>query len=325
MDHPQLEMTSSERLREGICLFGRIVFSSVLLLFLFWSFTTIKLLNALREKSASSAHLILVFENPPSVKEVSGLQAVLEKIAGPGSVVSLADSSSHPKNGGDMRSRRLLSVTISLGHNLDGQIVALSDQVHSIQSIVKNDSQISEVIFNPDWVSKVDEMAQISERIRVSLNVFLILLFSGIALYWGRISPSVMNGIVRTAVISAAPAPKDNRTPIFRRENISTGLTNNNTVELSRADLSESGFFGRIRSSAALGGVCGILAIFLAWTIRSMIYPAGMNPFQGNGMVLMKTVPFWMAFPFLTGLAGMLGGFVNAVLLPPSSGIATSK
>jgi hypothetical protein len=311
-------MTRADRFRGWVWIAGAVFFSSLFLFFLFWSFSVTRFLDGLRERSASSAHMLLVFGAPPSDKEVSGIKVELEKLVGPGNVISMSELS-EKKSSPSFRSRKVLSITISLGVRPDGKIVTISEQVQSIQSLMKNDAQIQEVIFNPDWVAKVDEIALISERLRFSLKFFLILLFLGAALYWGSVSGEIGRWIFSNPAPDNSMVSKDTRLLLFRREPVGgeNGAVESNLPSPPESEAKKAGPSPRI--SAAIGLFCGILAMVFAWTTKSMMYPVGMDPFQDNEIGFISHVPVWIAFPLVAGLAGLLGGFATTILRPPKN------
>lgn len=315
MIHPQPEMSPSDRVRVWLGFFGTTFFSALILLFLFWAFTTSNFLDDLRKKSVSSAHMLLIFGTPPSDQEISGLKVALEKIAGGKSVVSMSEMPQENKRA-TIRSRRILSVTLSLGKTPGGKIVNLSDQVQSIQSIVKNDSQINEVIFNPEWVSKVDEMAHISERIRRSLILFLGVLLAGISLYWGGASREIWQFMVAfTSPVSSGWGAGDRSLQFQRVDEGKDGIA----TDREFSPESEHPCFTvvtRVKTSALFGGFSGIVAIFIMWTSKSMIYPDGVNPFRDLVAGITPQIPLWVLYPILTAIAGGMGGLAHEFFSP---------
>jgi hypothetical protein len=259
--------------------------------------------------------MLLIFGSPPSDQEIAGLKVALEKITGGESVVSMSELPQESKRA-IIRSRRILSVTLSLGKTPGGKIVNLSDQVQSIQSIVKNDSQINEVIFNPEWVSKVDEMAHISERIQRSLVLFLVVLFAGISLYWGGASPEIWHFMVGFISPRNSEGAAGDRALQFQRvEEESNRITIDH--EFARASAPPCfTVLSRMKTSALFGGFSGIVAMFIMWTSKSMIYPDGMDPFRDLGAGIAQQIPLWVLYPLLSGTAGGIGGLAYGFVFP---------
>lgn len=300
MADPLEEKAFPGRFRAGSWLFLNLFFSSFLLLFLFWSLTTLTLLDGLRTQSSSSAHLLVVFLNVPSEQEVAGLKATLEKIAGTGSVLPM---SAGPLKTPSASFRRVLDVTLTLGRSAGGRVVPLADQVQSIQTLLKNDAQIRRIIFSENWIARVDALARISDRIRTSFVFFLMILSLGLAVYWGALSHT----FGQAAEVTFRPGERspEEREPVFRRDPLPSERV---PVEgVARTILP----FPGMRHGGLFGCLCGLLALFLAWSSRQVLYPPGMDPFHGGLPGALSPALSAVILPAFSGGLGMLGGLVR--------------
>ena len=162
--------------------------SAFLLLFVFWTLMTYRALEAMRSREASSAHLLIVFDQPPPKKEIAGLQATLEKIVGTGNVSPMSVQAGQGPT--ERRTRqRVLSVLLAPGQDAAGRPVLLADMIRSISQVVHNDARIQDVVYSPDWISRVDSLMFLSLGIRKGLLLVGALAAVSLSLYWGLMGP----------------------------------------------------------------------------------------------------------------------------------------
>ena len=313
-------MSNSESIRAHGSSFQRVfwlvsnlLFSSLILLFLFWIVTSFFILDGMRSQEASTAHLLLVFDQPPSSKEIQGLVSTMEKVAGPGSVTSFqANNQSSPTE--RRNSKRILSVSVSLGQTPKGQTILLGDQIRSIQQIVKNDTSIKEIVFNPDWVARVDLLAGISGGMKKILAALLSFLSIGLGIYWTRWGIVLWNTLFSNRTHSSSNVQdKGDRQPLFHREKPQPG----SFEKENRESFQTFQIPGVVR--LVVGGIFGVIsagaALLLSWILRRFLYPEMVTPFARGSMV---TLPFsnHIEFYFIlgSGLIGILGGIFCTIL-----------
>ncbi len=316
MSHNDPEMHPGSSARSWFWLMANLAFSSLILLFLFWTSTVFLILDNMRLETASAAHILLIFDTPPSPKEIQGLTATMEKIAGTGTVSSLQAPDQKSRTGRS-NSRRILSVAVSLGQTPTGQFVTLSEQISSIREIVKNDSEIKEIVFNPEWVSRVDALAGISRGVRKGIVILGGLVFVGMALYWGRISLSFWSHLFPGSRSREGRSPAAPRSAIFQRQE---EFPASDSVPLEREGEPPAAIL-RLPSGALWGILAASIATFLVWAFRTALYPGLQNPFVAGAM---GAHPFashlWILFPGFCGVIGLLGGLVSIILPLPSEG-----
>lgn len=300
--------------RTWFSLFSHLFFSSVLLLFLFWTLTSFWSLDSMRTQAASSAHLLLIFDTPPSPSEIQGLVKTMEKVSGSGTVTSFhpqdAKSPTEQRN-----SKRILSVAVSLGQGPHGQVVTLGDQIRSIQQIVKNDTSIKEIVYNPQWVARVDLLAGISEGMKKALEILVGALCLGLGLYWASWGNSLWSHLF-SPHSTGGRSSSERRSPLFQRESIP-----DEQVEFPSLPPPIPGPSGivRIFASGFCGFISGGVAVFVAWILRTFLYPGMDNPFR-PGFIGTTTYldPLWIAFILACGLVGWLGGILYLLLPFPT-------
>ncbi len=314
MSHPDTEAPPASSARSWFWLMANLAFSSLILLFLFWTSTVFLILDNMRLETASAAHILLIFDTPPSPKEIQGLTATMEKIAGTGSLSALQAPDQKSRTG-RATSRRILSVAVSLGQTPDGHFVTLSEQISSIRQILKNDSEIKEIVFNPDWVSRVDALAGISLGVRKGIVVLGGLLLVGLALYWGRISLPFWAHLFPGSRSREARAQAATRSAIFQRQE---DLPPPPSAPFEKKGDSPPVIL-RLPSGALWGMLASSIAIFLVWLFRTILYPGLQNPFMVGAMGANPIAShLWILFPVFCGAIGLLGGLV-CLILPLSS------
>ena len=315
MSIPESDNLPGNPFQSWFWIISNLIFSSIFLLFVFWTLTTYLLLDNLRVGSASTAHILLIFDTPPTAPEVQGLKATIEKIAGEGSVSSLKAPDLKSRVGRN-NSQRILSVAVSMGRTPTGEMVGLSAQIRSIQEIVKNDTAIKEIVFNPDWVSRVDLLARISRGIKKGLEVLGGFVFLGFGLYWARVSPFLWSHLFPTTSLSGRRESSGARSPLFQRESEGQDLPGPGPAE--RADGHSSAILP-ILSAGIWGGLAASVAVFLAWSLRAFLYPGPENPFIAGAMGSLPLVqPLWILFPALSAGVGVGGGILSLFLPFPA-------
>ncbi len=304
MSHLDPDTRPGATVRSWIWLMANLAFSSLILLFLFWIFSIYLILDNMRLESAAAAHILLVFETPPSPKEVLGLTATMEKVAGKGSVSSLAPPDQKSRTGRS-NSRRILSVAVSLGRLPDGQTVTLAEQIRSIREIIKNDSEIKEVVFNPDWVSRVDSLAGISRGVQKGILVLGGLVCVGMAIYWGRISLSLWLHLFPGFSSRETSRPVASRSTIFQRQDENPAVV----PRRAEKEKGKAATFLCVPSGGLWGIVVAFIALFLAWMFRTALYPDKQNPFVAGAMgPFPVSNHLWILIPGFCGAIGLLGG-----------------
>ncbi|MCL4485970.1 MAG: hypothetical protein M1537_06540 [Nitrospirae bacterium] len=316
MSYSESDTFSGPSFRSWFWILSNLIFSSILLLFVFWTVTTYLLLDNLRLRSAAAAHILLIFDTPPAPAEIQGLKATMEKIAGEGSVSSLQAPDRQSRTG-RKNSQRILSVAVSLGRAQDGQTVTLSDQIRSLQQIVKNDTAIKEVVFNPEWVARVDLLAGISERAKKGLEVLGGLLSLGLALYWARVSLLFWSHLfpARPRALRRDPPPRQGS--LFQRER--EDEENFPLPEREEEEKKDLPSFLRIPSAGLWGALAGLVAVFLAFSLRSILYVGSQNPFLPGALGSHPlTNHLWIMGSALGAGLGLAGGVLYLVLPFPS-------
>ncbi|MDA8027534.1 MAG: hypothetical protein M0Z25_00930 [Nitrospiraceae bacterium] len=315
MSIPESDNLPENPFQSWFWIISNLIFSSIFLLFVFWTLTTYLLLDNLRVGSASTAHILLIFDTPPTGPEVQGLKATIEKIAGEGSVSSL-NAPDLKSRVGRNNSQRILSVAVSMGRTPTGEMVGLSAQIRSIQEIVKNDTAIKEIVFNPDWVSRVDLLARISRGIKKGLEVLGGFVFLGFGLYWARVSPFLWSHLFPTTSLSGRRESSGARSPLFQRESEGQDLPGPGPAEREGG---HSSAILPILSAGVWGGLAASVAVFLAWSLRAFLYPGPENPFIAGAMGSLPLVqPLWILFPALSAGVGVVGGILYLFLPFPA-------
>ncbi len=315
MSSPDSDNLPGTSFQSWFWILSNLIFSSIFLLFVFWTLTTYLLLDNLRIESASTAHILLVFDTPPTGPEIQGLKATIEKIAGEGSVSSLKAPDLKSRVGRN-NSQRILSVAVSLGRTPTGETVGLSAQIRSIQEIVRNDTAIKEIVFNPDWVSRVDLLAGISRGIKKGLEVLGGLVFLGFGLYWARVSLLLWSHLFPATSLSGRREPSGPRSPLFQRESEGQDLPVPGTEEKEGG---HSSAFLRIPFAGVWGALAASVAVFLAWSLRAFLYPGPENPFMAGAMGSLPLAKnLWILFPALCAGVGIVGGILYLLLPFPA-------
>ncbi|MDA8112417.1 MAG: hypothetical protein M0T83_08200 [Nitrospiraceae bacterium] len=315
MSFPDSDNIPENPFQSWFWIISNLIFSSIFLLFVFWTLTTYLLLDNLRIGSASTAHILLIFDTPPTGPEVQGLKATIEKIAGEGSVSSLTAPDLKSRVGRN-NSQRILSVAVSMGRTPTGEMVGLSAQIRSIQEIVKNDTAIKEIVFNRAWVARVHLLARISRGIKKGLEVLGGFVFLGFGLYWARVSPFLWSHLFPTPSLSAPRESSGMRSPLFQRESEGQDLPGPGPAEREGG---HSSAILHILSAGVWGGLSASVSVFLAWSLRAFLYPGPENPFMAGAMGPLPLLhPLWIFFPALSAGVGIVGGILSLLLPFPA-------
>jgi hypothetical protein len=285
---------------------SHLLFSSFLLLFFFWTLSTAIFLEAMRSREASSAHLLIVFDQPPPQKEADGLKATLEKIVGTGNVSPMVAA---PGEGPSERRtrKRILSVLLVPGTKNDGHPVLLSEMVRSITQVVHNDARVQDVVYSPDWIERIDSLLALSIKIHRGLFLLLILFALSLSLYWGAAGPDLV------ALLGDLSRPDEGsggarRTPLFSQEPAAS------SDDPSFLKVHRSNPLPRPFSGALFGGVSALIVLLLSWSLKGILFPEGSSPFAAFPGVLPLGGRPWLLFFVGAVGCGLLGGIFSAGL-----------
>ncbi len=283
--------------------------SAFLLLFVFWTLMTYRALEAMRSREASSAHLLIVFDQPPPKKEIAGLQATLEKIVGTGNVSPMSVQAGQGPT--ERRTRqRVLSVLLAPGQDAAGRPVLLADMIRSISQVVHNDARIQDVVYSPDWISRVDSLMFLSLGIRKGLLLVGALAAVSLSLYWGLMGPPLFNRL-RQLSRSGELSSGSGRTSMFGQE---TSPSKDLPLR-SRMEESLPVSFGlRSFGGAALGGISALIVLLLSWSLKSVLFPSTFPSPLSLG--LLHEGPLLLVFVLGSFGAGLLGGALAALISP---------
>ena len=303
-DTPE-SLSESTSFRSASFVLAHLLFSSFLLLLIFWTFSTYTLLDAMRVRDASSAHLLIVFDRPPPKKEALGLQATLEKIVGAGNVSPMPIQSGQGPT--ERRTRqRVLSVLLVPGKAPDGTPVSLSDMVRSISQVVHNDARIQDIVYSPDWISRVDSLMSRSLQLRKGLLLVLSLAAFALSLYWGVTGAPLIARLSRLAR-SGEGTELLPRTMTFRTD------PSHPDIESRRRSRTPPSFFRRVFSSVLMGGISSLIVLLFAWSLRNVLFPEPLSPLTALPIPIPFGGRLWLLF-IVGSLLGGLGGGIIASL-----------
>ena len=304
-DGPSESVSDSTSFRTISFVLAHILFSSFLLLLIFWAFSTYSVLEAIRIRDASSAHLLIVFDRPPPKKEASGLQTTLEKIVGAGNVSPMPIQSGQGPT--ERRTRqRILSVLLVPGKSPDGAPVSLSEMVRSISQVVHNDARIQDIVYSPDWVSRVDSLMSLSLQLRKGLLLVLFLATLSLSLYWGVVGAPLVARLVHLSH-SGEGAESLPRTRTFRTDPSCP------EIESTPRRPRPPSFFQRVFSSVLMGGISSLTALLFAWSLKNVLFPEPLSPLAPLPLPIPFGGRLWLLF-IVCSLLGGLGGGVIASL-----------
>ncbi len=286
---------------------AHLLFSSFLLLSIFWTFSTYTILDAMRIRDASSAHLLIVFDRPPPKKEASGLQVTLEKIVGAGNVSPMPIQSGQGPT--ERRTRqRVLSVLLVPGKAPDGTPVSLSEMVRSISQVVHNDARIQDIVYSPDWISRVDSLMSLSLQLRKGLLLVLFLAAFSLSLYWGVLGAPLVARLGHLSR-SGEGAEAFPRTGTFRSD------PSRPEIESTPRRRTPPSFFQRVFSSVLMGGTSSLIVLLFAWSLKNVLFPEPFSPLTA----LPLPIPFGGRLWLLLIMGSLLGGLGGGVIAAPFS------
>ncbi|MGC8528572.1 MAG: hypothetical protein ACP5OP_00015 [Leptospirillia bacterium] len=234
-----------------------------------------------------------------------GLRVTLEKIVGAGNVSPIPIQSGQGPT--ERRARqRVLSVLLVPGKAPDGTPVSLSDMVRSISQVVHNDARIQDIVYSPDWISRVDSLMSLSFQIRKGLLLVLSLAAVALSLYWGVMGAFLVG---RLGHLSGAGDEGESvpRTMTFQpdpsRPEIDTRLRRRTLPSFSQ----------RIFSSVLMGGTSSLIVLLLSWSLKNVLFPEPLSPLDSLPLPLPFGGRLWLLFLVGSLLGGLGGGIIAAV------------
>lgn len=303
--------SDSSPFRSWVFIIVHLLSSAFLLLFVFWTLMTYRELEAMRSGEASSAHLLIVFDQPPPKKEIAGLQATLEKIVGAGNVSPMPVEAGQGPT--ERRTRqRVLSVLLVPGQDAAGRPVLLADMIRSISQVVHNDARIQDVVYSPDWISRVDALMFLSLSLRKGLLLVGSLAALAISLYWGLMGAPLFLRL-RQLSRSGEPSVGAPRTSMFGQETPPPGTLPLQTLQEASPPLS----FGlRSLGGALLGGISALIVLFFSWSLKSVLFPSTVPSSVPLSSGLLHEGRLLLIFVLGAFGSGLLGGALASLISP---------
>ena len=292
-------------LRSWLFIIVHLLASSFFLLFVFWTLVTYGSLEAMRSREAASAHLLIVFDQPPPQKEIAGLQSTLEKIVGAGNVSPMPVQSGQGPT--ERRTRhRVLSVLLTPGKDPQGRPVLLSDMIRSISQVVQNDARIQDVVYSPDWIARVDSLMFLSLHLRKGLVLVGSLAALSLSLYWGLMGPPLFVRLKRLSRSGEAVEPRP-RTTQFRSDD------NHPEILPLQEEPPSPPVLKSAFSAAYLGGVSALIVLLFAWSLKSLLFPPALSDFFSLSSAPPREGRFLLFFVLGALAAGFFGGLTTSL------------